>query len=299
MTSVSRADQMTTPSQCSIISPYPPKAALEAAFQAVRKARVPQIPDVVLALRAELTRPEPNLRVVADLIAQDLALTGQILKKVNAPIFARRTKIASVQQAVMLLGINQLVNLVTATSIERMLGDAKGSARVVWESIMEQARVATIISGLVEGIGSEEAYLFGLMHDVGSLIFADLLENYGYEWVLRFGAPQSLMEHERAALGADHATVGFLLASTWQLPEHLALAIYHHHAARDHALDDPRVHSLIAIAQLSHYLIALSLGNHELPEMIAYRDAARRELELSEDDWSSLCGRSLQDGWGA
>lgn len=277
---------------------YPPKAALERAFQAVRKARVPQIPDVVLALRAELTKPEPNVKVAANLIAQDLALTGQILKKVNSPIFARRTKIASVQQAVMLLGINQLVNLVTATSIERMLGDAKGSARVVWESIMEQARVATVVSALVEGVGSEEAYLFGLMHDVGSLIFADLLENYGYEWVLRCGTPQSLMEHERAALGTDHATVGFLLASTWQLPEHLALAIYHHHAAREHALDDPRVRSLIAIAQLEHYLIALSQGNHELPEMIAYRDAARRELALSEDDWSALCGQSLQGGWG-
>ena len=282
----------------SIAAHYPSKAALEAAFRAVRKARIPQIPDVVLALRAELIRPEPNVKVVADPVAQDLALSGQILKRVNAPIFARRAKIASVRQAVMLLGIDQLVHLVTATAIERMLGDPKGSARVVWESIMEQAHMAVIVSGLVDGISSEEAYLFGLMHDVGSLIFADLLENYGYEWVLRFGTPQSLMEHERAALNVDHTTVGFLLASTWQLPEHLALAIYHHHAARDPALDDSRVRSLIAIAQLAHYLIALSQGNHELPEMIAYRDTARRELALSEDDWSALCGQSLQGGWG-
>ncbi len=261
---------MNKPFQRPIASQYPPQAALEAAFQAVRKARVPQIPDVVLALRAELIRPEPSIKVATDLIAQDLALTGQILKKINSPLFARKIKIASVQQAVALLGINRLANLVTAESIKRILGDPKGSARVVWESIMEQARVAVIISGLVEGISSEEAYLFGIMHDVGSLIFADLLESYGYEWVLRFGAPQSLLEHERAALGVDHATVGFLLASTWQLPEHLALAIYHHHAESDHELEDASARSLIAISQLAHYLIALSVGDHEMPEMMDY-----------------------------
>jgi HD-like signal output (HDOD) protein len=281
----------------SIPEQYPPQAALTAAFQAVRRASVPQIPDVVLALRAELTRPEPNVKAASDLIAQDLALTGQILKQVNSPLFARRTKIGSVQQAVMLLGINRLVNLVTAESITRMLGNPKGAARVVWESIMEQARVAVAIAELVDGVNSEEAYLFGIMHDVGSLIFADLLENYGYEWVLRFGAPQSLMAHERAALGVDHTTVGFLLASTWQLPEHLALAIYHHHAATDHNLEDPRVRSLIAIAQLAHYLIALALGNHETPEMLAYRDLARRELEISEDDWSLLCKQAQEGAW--
>ncbi|AFL73332.1 HDOD domain-containing protein [Thiocystis violascens] len=288
---------MTMPFQRPIASLYPPKAALETAFQAVRKARVPQIPDVVLALRAELNRSEPNVKVVADLIAQDLALAGQILKKVNAPIFARRAKIASVQQAVMLLGIDQLVNLVTAAVIERMLGDAKGSARVVWESIMEQARVATTIAGLVECISSEEAYLFGLMHDVGSLIFADLLENYGYEWVLRFGSPQSLMEHERAALGVDHATVGFLLASTWQLPEHLALAIYHRHAFDYRGLEDSRVRSLIAVSQLGRYLIALALGNHEQPELLTYRDHARQELALDEDEWAALCKQAQEGGW--
>lgn len=286
-------------SQSPIPAQYPSQAALEVAFQSVRKARVPQIPDVVLALRAEMNQPEPNLKVAADLIAQDLALTGQILKQVNSPMFSRGNKIASVQQAVTMLGISRLANLVTAGMVERMLGSPKGAARVVWESIMEQARVAVAISALVDGVTSEEAYLFGIMHDVGCLIFADLLKNYGYEWVLRFGAPQSLMEHERTALGADHVTVGFLLGSTWQIPDHLALAIYHHHSPDYRALDDVRVRALIAISQLAHYLIALSLGSQEMPEMTGYREVSRQELEIAEDDWTALCGQAAHGGWGA
>lgn len=283
-------------SHSSIAAGYPSKAALEAAFRLVRKARVPQIPDIVLALRKELTRPSPDIKSVAALIAQDLALTGQILKKVNSPLFARRTKIASVPQAVMLLGIDRLVNLVSAEAIERMLGNPTGAAHVVWESIMEQARVAVAIADLVDGISSEEAYLFGLMHDVGSLIFANLLENYGYDWVLRFGAPQSLLEYERTVLEADHPTVGFLLSSTWQLPDRLTQAIYRHHAAFDQDAEDPAVRSLIAIGKLAHYLIALSLGSHELPEMLAYRDAALAELSISDEDWSGLCKQALEEG---
>ncbi len=276
---------------------YPSKTDLEMAFQAIRKAKVPQIPDVILALRHELTQPEPDIKAVTALIAQDLALTGQILKKVNSPLFARRAKIASVQQAVSLLGINRLVNLVTAEAVEQLLSDAKGAAHVVWESIMEQARVAVTIADLVEGISSEEAYLFGIMHDVGSLIFAELLDNYGYEWVLRFGSPQSLIAHEQTSLGVDHPTVGFLLCSIWQIPDELALAIYHHHADMTQVPDTAKVRRLIAITQLAHYLIALSLGNHERPEMLAYRDAARQELDMTEDHWSGLCNQSLQGGW--
>ncbi len=277
---------------------YPPRADLEAAFQAVRRARVPQIPDVVLALREELIRPEPCVKVAADLIAQDPALTGQLLKMINSPLFAARTKISSVQQAITMIGIERLTNLVTASAIQRMLGANEGAARMVWESTMEQARVAVAIAERVPEVSADTAYLFGMMQNVGSLIFADLLTDYGTVWALRnISAPDDLLRYERTALGIDHATVGFLLAGNWRLPEPVALAIYHHHSATAADLDDPETRALIAISKLVHYLIALSLGIHEQPEMLAYRDAAWQELTIRDEDWSALCDQAMQGGW--
>ncbi|MBK1642564.1 histidine kinase [Chromatium okenii] len=274
---------------------YPSKQALETAFKLVRHTQVPQIPDVVLALRAELKRTEPDLRVLSDLIAQDVGLSGHILKKVNSPLFSRANKITSLSQAISLMGIKRLINLVTAEAVEQMLSSSTGAARVVWESVMEQAQIAVNVTRYVANTNPEDAYLFGIMHDVGSLIFAEQLPNYGYEWVLRASAPSSLLDYEQAALHIDHPTVGFLLASIWQLPEQFALAIFHHHDPHYQRLDDARVRCLIAITQLTHALMALPFGAQDEPEMALYRDAARLELELSEEDWMSLCKQIHND----
>lgn len=277
---------------------YPTKAELEAAFQAVRHAKVPQIPDVVLGLRRELERPEPDLGAAAELVAQDLAMAGQVLKTINSPLFHCRSKISSLHQAVAMMGLKRLTNLVTAEAVHRILSAMEGSARVVWESIMERARATVAIARLVEGANADETYLFGMMHDVGSLIYADRLDDYGTAWVLRNAAdPQALLRFERDAIGVDHAAVGFLLAGTWRLPEHLALAIYHHHTPVCSELLDVRVRSLVAMAKLAQYLVALTNGNHELAEVVADRDNALLELSIDDDGWSALCDQALAGGW--
>jgi HD-like signal output (HDOD) protein len=279
---------------------YPSKAALETAFQVVRKAKVPQIPDVVLALKREVARPEPDLRAISDLVAKDIAITGQLLKTINSPLFNLRSKIGSVQQAVAILGVKRLANLVTAEAINRMLEATDGTVRVIWDSIMEEARVTVAVSRVVKAISEDEAYLFGIMHDVGCLIFGNTSTDYGAEWILRSNAsPSALLNYEMTTMGVGHPTVGFLLAGHWQLPEHLALAIYHHH---DHGYiegEDQKVRSLIAMVKLAHHLVALSHGTHEMPEMMAYREDAWQELAIRENDWLELCAQAEQGAWNS
>ncbi|MBK1722839.1 HDOD domain-containing protein [Thiocystis violacea] len=268
---------------------YPSKSELESAFRAIRRARVPQIPDLVFALRDELRRPEPDLRRAAELIGQDPAMAGQVLKTVNSPFFFCPTKISSVQRAVMLMGIGKLANLVTAEAINRVLGAGDGRSRAVWDAAMAQARLMAAISGDVEGVTADEAYLFGIMQDVGSLIFADLVPDYSSEWVLcNFAAPQALIDCERRLFGVDHMAVGFLLAGTWRLPEHLAMAIYHHHEQEITGLEDYRVRALIAIAKLAYYLAGVRHETHDSSEMLDYRESASQELALSDEAWSRL-----------
>ncbi|NKN34124.1 HDOD domain-containing protein [Marichromatium bheemlicum] len=277
---------------------YPSKEALELAFKAIRKAVVPQIPDVLLALRKELNRPEPDLKIAADLIAQDLAISGQVLKTVNSPLFGARTKVSSVHQAVAMMGIRRVAALASADAIERALRHSQGgAARVVWESIMEQARAAVAVARRTGCIDPEEAYLFGLMHDVGSLIFADQLEDYATVWILHAATPSALLEHERKALGVDHTTVGFLLAGTWQLPGYTTLAIYHHHDPLAVKLADARVRTLIAVAKLAYYLRALAQSNQDAPEMLAYLDDARQELEFNDEVLAALSDEAMQGCW--
>ena len=251
-----------------------------------------------MALRRELTRPEPDLKVASDLIAQDPVLTGQVLRVINSPAFNLPAKVAGVHQAAGLMGLARLTNLVTAEAINRLLAVNQGPVRVLWESLLETARIVTAVARLTPDIGEDEGYLFGIMHDVGSLIFANVTDNYIAEWSFRANStPSELLAHERATLGTDHTVVGFLLASNWKLPEYIALAILHHHGTRHLEAEDRRIPRLIALAQLAHYLVALTHGTEDTAEMQAYRDQAWSLLDIGEHDWETLCQQAVNGGW--
>lgn len=221
-------------------------------------------------------------------------MAGQVLKTINSPFFFCPTKIASVQRAVSLIGLTRVTNLVTAEAVARILGAVEGASRVVWEAIIERAPVTSGLARFVDGIGTDEAYLFAIMQDVGGLIFAELLPDYGTEWLVRSAtAPRSLMEYERRVLGVDHGTVGFLLAGTWRLPEHLALAIYHHHCVDTAAIEDDKTRSLIAMSKLSSYLVGMRHGAHDASEMQDDCECALEELGLSHADWAHLREQAL------
>ncbi len=292
------AARLPSPSSASSVSLAPSPAALTAASELVRKVRVPHIPEVVLALRKELSRPEPALRVVAELIVQDPAITGDLLKVINSPVFNLRAKVTSVQQAAAMMGVQRLTNYVTAVAVKRMVEAMDARVLGVWEDILEEARVIVAVARVTKGVSDDEAYLFGLLHDVGSLIFASHSGDYISQWAFRNSSePRLLVAYEQAAMGVDHGTVGFLLARNWQLPESLALAIAHHHASEQVETDDSRVSHLIALAKLAHYLIALSRGTQELPEMLAYLEEAWRDVDIGEAEWSALCQRAQVGLW--
>ncbi|MGQ9659899.1 MAG: HDOD domain-containing protein, partial [Thermochromatium sp.] len=275
---------------------YPPRADLEAAFQVVRHAKIPQVPDIVLSLRDELRRPEPDLNHAADLIARDLAMTGQVLKTINSPLFATRAKVSSIRQAVTLIGLRQLTNLVTAEAFNRLVDECKGGARLILDFLQEQAHTMASVATLA-GLTVDEAYLFGLMQGAGSLIFADLNQDYVNEWTLQaLTAPEALMDYEHRAFGTDHVTVGFLLAGTWRLPVAVALAIYHQHAPEPPHQFESYPRALIAVARLTRLLLALRRGIEDNPVLLDQCDWALNELAITPKAWEDWVARLPTDG---
>jgi HD-like signal output (HDOD) protein len=267
---------------------YPTQPELEAAFGIVRHARVPHVPDVVLQIRAEVGREDADPHRIADLVALDPALTGNLLRTVNSAAFGGLVELDSVHQAVIRLGVAQVANLITAELLAHLAEDDVPAVREAWESTAEVAKAAMVIASHVQDVGADEAYLFGMLHDVGNILFARVDPALSQFRTLAIEAPVSVLPHERARIGTDHATVGFLFARHWRLPDYFALAIYHHHAMSCADIDDPHIRSLIAIIKLATYLTSLHLRDLELPEMVQYRMAAKRELMLSDEVWEEL-----------
>ena len=267
---------------------YPSKAELEAAFRLIRKGRVPSVPEVVTALRQELDKPEPNSRKVGDLLAQDPAIAGQVLKMLRSPLYGLDSPPESTHHAVAMLGFAAIRNLIATYVIQGLLLSDNPLLKRVWENMMEEARAAVAVSRHVEGVSPDEAYLFGIMHDVGNLLFAAQLDDYEDIWELHALMPLSMIKREQQRYGTEHGAVGFLLAKHWQLPEHLCLATYHHHTPHCSSLPDPAVRTLVALIQVANYLTSIPILESETMEMVQYRIGARNELMIPDQVWGDL-----------
>ncbi len=267
---------------------YPTKENLEAAYKVTRLARVPHIPHLVLSIREEVAQIEPDIRRIVNLISQDPSLAGKVLKIANSSLYGADVVTESIHQAVVRLGVSQIGNLVTAEAVGALADDVSPEVKRVWESNLEEARAAVAVSAYLEEVNADEAYLLGMMHDIGNIVYARIKESFG---VLKDRAgilPVAILEQERQLFGTDHTVIGFLLSRHWKLPDTISLAIYHHHKLTCQHITDSKVRSMVALLKLANYLTSLHLRETELPEMIQYRVAAQKELMLSPAIWQEL-----------
>jgi HD-like signal output (HDOD) protein len=277
---------MTEPDTDSI---HPDKAELQAAYALMKGVRVPKIPDIVMALRTELAAPDPDSKKVSDLIAQDPGLSGELIRLINSPLYGGVSNISSIHQAVVRMGMQQVINVVTAETVKQTLGGVNSRVHNIWESLVETANAAMSVARLVDDIEPDEAYLLGMMHDVGTLILGSLRADYGQVWDLNISAPVTVLNREQGMFGTNHTVLGYLLAHHWKIPDPMPSAIYLHHRTDCAGISDSRLRAMIAVIKLASVLRHLPLRDMELPEMIQYRMAAQRELMIPRDDWDQLC----------
>lgn len=191
---------------------------------------IPPRPLVVQQIQEEMAQREPDLRRIAEIVGQDVGLTVAVLKTVNSPLYGLSRKAESVEQALNLIGFKQLENLVTAISVRSLL---KGDSNFLGRFYDTSARRAKAMAQMAKSTGLVDVALaqtFGLFCDVGIPL---LMQRFpGYTQTLRIAnqdSERSFTEVEHETHNTDHALIGALMARTWGLPKHVALAIRMHH----------------------------------------------------------------------
>lgn len=189
---------------------------------------IPPRPSVLTAIMEERGRDEPDPRRIAQLIANDVALSAAVLKSINSPLYGLRRQVESVDQAVAMLGLKNISALVMGLSLRGSM-PAAGLERF-WDSA---ARTALLASHLAHTLGStsrEEAHMFGLFHDCGIPLLIQRFPDYKETLTLANGSrDKTFTEVEDERHQTNHAVVGSLLAKNWKLPEHFHDAILSHH----------------------------------------------------------------------
>jgi HD-like signal output (HDOD) protein len=194
------------------------------------KVNIPPRPQALMKISQEAKQPEPNIKIIADAIAEDAAIASAVLQVVNSAAFRRAKKIESIHQAVMTLGIKRIFPLVKAVAIKSALPENKDLLEF-WKSSSMVASACSLYSELINKPElSDNAYMLGLFHNAGVPMMLQSFDDY--HDVLIKGITdgwEDISELERNKFHTSHTTLGALLAQKWQLPKAMIDVIYYFH----------------------------------------------------------------------
>ena len=213
---------------------------------------IPSMPLIILNLLDQLNKPEPDIIKLSATISKDLSLTSQLLKLVNSAYFSFYSRINTVSQAAVLLGLNRIRDLVISTAIKPMIITVCG--KTLWEHSIRCAVGAELIAKKLNDDRHEEAFIAGLLHDIGKVT----LELYNSKMVKEVNNRVLLgderIKTEKQLFGFAHTEIGKVLVSKWKLPNHIGEHVNFHH--------DPRQSSDRLIT--SYVYVANKLGQENL-----------------------------------
>jgi diguanylate cyclase (GGDEF)-like protein len=199
----------------------------------LQSPRLPSLPTIALEVIDLVQQRDVNIKQIAETIQHDPALSSKILKTVNSSFYGQAHTISTISHALVVLGLNSVKTLALGFSLVGNLseqGDDNFDHMTYWKRSLYAATAAKQLAAERQLVQQEEAFLGGLLQDLGMLALYQTLKKE-YKTVLADTEEDHclLADLERAAFGFDHGAVGGELAARWKLPPLLIASIRHHH----------------------------------------------------------------------
>jgi HD-like signal output (HDOD) protein len=235
-----------------------------------RIGKLPAMPKTYGRLQAALSKPTVTAAEVAEIVNADAAIAGKVLQITNSAFFRLRKPMVRIKDAVTYLGFATIRNLVLSAEVFSQWKTPQGLTGVEPDRLQNHAQYAAAACKSLAGerVSGDDAWLAGLLHDIGYWVLVQESPTELAEALARSRAEhRSLLECERQMTGATHAEIGAYLLGLWGLPYPIVEAVALHHtpsAVTHHGYD------LIGALAVSHALLepgqAHAITAHELAE---------------------------------
>lgn len=194
--------------------------------------QLPVLPSVYSSINRLLADPSVDLKDVAEVVEQDLGITTKILQLVNSAFFGLPRRVTNIESAVSYVGTNMVKNVVLSLEIYKEFTPA---SRMKSFSLTDFQQHAMLVGNIAKGLLStqeeqEDAFLAGMLHDIGQLVLATKLSQ-PFAGVLAKAQElkRPIQEIEVEVLGVSHAEIGAYLLGVWGLPYAVVEAVAYHH----------------------------------------------------------------------
>lgn len=254
----------------------------------IRRIRnLPSLPIVVAEVLNSFDREEISVRAVAESLARDQSLAAKTLRLANSSFYGLSRKVATVEQAIGVLGFDSVRALVTAAGVMETFPGSQETApdfAAFWRHSVGAAVCARHLARLFS-VRQDEAFLCGLLHDIGRLVMASDSPR-AYREAMRYRATHDCHVHEAesAVLGMDHATLGSALAEYWKFPLPIQTALAHHHFPPEG--DGRSITGVVHLADAVAHALGLSGRLDDLVPPLA--GPVWRAAGLSDAQWEEV-----------
>ncbi|MCB1802197.1 MAG: HDOD domain-containing protein [Gammaproteobacteria bacterium] len=265
----------------------------EATSEILQSIRIPSAPAAFMDLHALMQQDEPDIDAVAATISRDPGLSALVLKTLNSPFFGLRTKVTSIRQATVLLGLLNIGNIVAGLALQRAMEESGGpTPDHYWESPMNIGMVAARLAQRLPGFSADEAYMLGLFHNVGIPLMMERFPDYLV--VLRESdcVANAVTACEEEHYSTHHAVVGYFVSRSWGLPEHISELILRHHDVEEVFAESEGAMThkgtLLAALKMAEYIDSVYWGRTDDPEWQRCGAAVLAYVGISPPDFADL-----------
>jgi len=251
---------------------------------------IKSFPQFVVETLRKLNDPTSSASDVAMSLSRDEGLVLRTLKLANSAAYGMSRNISDLSEAIALLGYKNTSNIVLAATVYSVMDKGLNGYALdrgeLWRHSLTAAHAARYIAQATKKVPPEEAYVGGLLHDIGKVVLNDYV-HFGYGLIMEEVEKKgiSFTEAERKIVGFDHSAVGSLLVERWNLPKGYYYSTLLHHNPNDlepeHAEFQPLV-DVVSVANSICLMMGIGIGADGLQNYIYHEPLERLSISNLE-----------------
>ncbi|MBQ7158652.1 MAG: HDOD domain-containing protein [Treponema sp.] len=248
---------------------------------------LPQFPESISRLTNLINNPNSKLSEIAATISSDVSLTTDLLKLVNSATFALASPCRGIADAVKMIGIGGIRNLLLSVgSMSELKKLAPESKKALWS---HAHKVAFFSYNLARNFCTddpslqEDSYICGLLHDMGKLIFNTARPEL-VERIRKIGSDKGVPMNtfEKLVAGVNHGELGALIAEKWNFPENIIKVIRHHHEPELAPQEVRKLTSLVYLSDMMVHYVDHEVDFYQFDKDVINMFGLRGEQQLSK-----------------
>ncbi len=238
---------------------------------------LPAMPHIAAQIMQKLAGSEASPREIHELIVKDPGLAARILKAANSPFYGVSRSVSSIKEATLLMGFDSISSLVMTAVMKDVFSKVSNEGQRLWEHSICCAVASKHIGGALRVRNVEEAFLAGLIHDIGKSVLFQQVPGTMRDIISMANERKNFWDAERELFGFTHAEVGRLLAQKWAFSRNMEEIVANHHEP-DCALSARELTHVVSLADsLCHQL---GIGLIKTPEIDPYELESAKVLGL-------------------